>query len=202
MCSFLRQAEREGQELPCRSLPCRCSWTSPTLCHHHCPGLSFTFGMSLTQTLLDEVVFIPWVSPRPLGDKPSLKAAGWYQLSPYPAPGVKQALSTLRVLHWLLSEGKVIQDILTDLYDLLSPLQYLSYWRTRLFLSGDEQTPPWGPVCPKRTQEETQPWKVSSETSPSSSPTLHLQVFPKTLPGWLCQEQDVRWAGPCTRWGP
>lgn len=89
------------------------------------------FGMSLTLCtgLMDEVVFIPWVPPRPLGDKLSLRAAGWYQLSPYPGAGVKQPLFTLCVLSWLLSAGKVIQDILTDLCDLLSSLQHLSYWR-------------------------------------------------------------------------
>lgn len=48
---------------------------------------------------------------------------------------------------------------------------------------------------PKRSQGQTQPWKVSSETSPSPSPMLHPQFFPKTLPGWLCQEQAVCWAG-------
>lgn len=47
---------------------------------------------------MDEVVFTPWVPPRPLGDKLSLRAAGWYQLSLYPGAGVKQPLFTLCVL--------------------------------------------------------------------------------------------------------
>lgn len=84
MCRFLKQAEDEGQKLPCRSLPCRCSWTSPTLCHHHMPGLSFTFGMSLTQTLHGTA---RWSCFHPLGLS---KAPGW-QTEPQSSRLVPQA---------------------------------------------------------------------------------------------------------------
>lgn len=200
---FSNRQNMMRQELSCRSLLCRCSQMSPTLCHHHmhrtqlyhCHQLPLVCLWHKPCTrLLDKVFFTPWGPPRLLGDQLSLKAADWYQPSPYPAAGVKQPLSTLCVLSWLLSEGNVIQDILTHPSDLLNSLQHLSYWRTKVFLWGDEQTPPWGPVCTK-SQGQTQPWKISSEASPSPSPTLHQQVFPKTLPGGLCQEQAVSWAG-------
>lgn len=51
---------------------------------------------------------------------------------------------------------------------------------------------------PKRSQGETQPWKVSSETSHSASPTLHRQVFPKTLPGCCARSRQCAGLATCT----
>lgn len=195
---FLKQArEHDGTGASLQTPAWRCSWKSPTLCHHHVP---------ITTCWL-------WDAPTP-----ALSLQGTQ--APHGAAGVKLfpplgSLQGTRVTNWSSKQQVCAGQAPNRCQGKWTPLHSMCVdFSLRETNPGHPHGPLWPPQsiaapdllkkrallpellsAPKRSQGEPQPWG-SPQKPPSHGPS---PAVSQDTPRWLCQAHGAG-ADGCARW--